>query len=413
MAFTSGRVSYSRLFVQGDAPRSVDETFLSILKEHRFQEMDIGVPDEPEVGWITPEHLFDTQFTYEKIGFGGPGEAVALLAMRVDTHNVPAEVKRAYRKINEQAAAAGNPSGFASKAQRRDAADTAADQVREDLASGKYRRSKMVPVMWDLSRGVLYLGAAGGTASEQLARLVRQSFGVEVDPVTAGSLAGRLLRERGEGRDYEDLKPSAFTPPPPAARRAADDAEGAPVGDLSTPLCPWVATSIDLKDFLGNEFLLWLWWLTEAHEGLVRVQSPYEREVEAAVLIDQSLDMDCAWGATGKQTLRGDGPTRLVEAGDALRTGKWPRKAGLILSDGEHQWELSLQGDRMTIGSAALPEIDEAPGPRELVDARLGLTRQLSDTLDALYTRFLTDRTGSGWPGLRERIGQWISERRT
>lgn len=412
MAFTSGRVSYCRLFVQGDAPRSVDETFLSILKEHRFQEMDIGVPDEPEVGWITPEHLFDTQFSYEKVGFGVPGEAVALLAMRVDTHNVPAEVKRAYRKINEQAVAAGNPSGFASKADKRDAADTAADQVREDLSSGKYRRSKMVPVMWDLGRGVLYLGATGGTATEQLARLVRQSFGVEVDVVTAGSLAGRLLRERGEGRDYEDLKPTPFTPPPSAARRAADDAEGAPVGDLSTPLCPWVATSIDLKDFLGNEFLIWLWWLTEAHEGLVRVHEPLTAELEAAVLIDASLDMDCAWGATGKQTLRGDGPTRLVEAGDALKTGKWPRKLGLILSDGEHQWELALHGDRMTIGSASLPDIDEAPGPRELVDARLELTRQLSDTLDALYTRFLTDRTGPGWSAQRERLATWVRDRK-
>ena len=137
-----------------------------------------------------------------------------------------------------------------------------------------------------------------------------------------------------------------------------------------------------------------------------------DAQAEAFVAIDKTLDMDCAWGAAGKQSLRGDGPTRLVEAGDALLTGKWPRKLGLILSDGEHQWELTLQGDRMLVSAAALPEIEDAEGPRELTETRLLLTRRLSDTLDALYARFIALRSGSSWPATRESIGQWIKDRR-
>ena len=167
-----------------------------------------------------------------------------------------------------------------------------------------------------------------------------------------------------------------------------------------------------MKDFLGNEFLIWLWYLTENEEGRVEAHAPLPRAAELFIAIDKSLDMDCAWAATGKQTLRSAGPTRLVEAGDALALGKWPRKLGLIVADDEQQWELTLGGDTMNVSSAMLPDIEEAPGPRELVEARLALTRGLSDTLDALYYRFLADRTGGGWAGKRDAIRGWIRERR-
>ncbi len=172
MAFHSGRVTFSRFRVQpagGDAPAAVDETLLSILSEHRFRETEIGAPEEVEVGFITGEHLLDTQFSYEKNGFG-VGSTLLLCAMRMDTHKVPADVKQAYRKLNEQAAAEGNPSGFASKGQKREAQELAGRQVQEDLASGKFRKSKSVPLMWDLASGMLYCGANGNTVIEALTR---------------------------------------------------------------------------------------------------------------------------------------------------------------------------------------------------------------------------------------------------
>ena len=59
---------------------------------------------------------------------------------------------------------------------------------------------------------------------------------------------------------------------------------------------------------------------------------------EVTIFIDKSLDLDCAYGQTGKDTLRGDGPSRMPEARDALRTGKLPRKAGLILDVNRQQY---------------------------------------------------------------------------
>jgi len=415
MAFRSGRVTFTRFRVSGDAPTAIDEAALSILREHAFRETEIGAPDEVETGFITGEHLLDTQFTYEKNGYGAPGGApgsggsdMLLCAMRMDTHKVPADVKQAYRKLNEQAAAEGNPTGYASKSEKRDAQELAGRQVQEDLAAGKYRKSKSVPILWDLSRQTLYCGANSNAVIEQLVSLMHNAFGVEIELLSAGRAAGEHFRQAGHTRDWEDLHPTPFTAPPSEAHAEGDDADGA--SDPTLPSVPWCAKGIDLKDFLGNEFLLWLWWMLEAHEGAVDVTLDGRRQT-VYVAMDKSLDTECAWGFRGKQSLRGDGPTRLQEAGSALAGGKWPRKAGLILSDGEHQWELALQADQWAVSAAALPEIAEAESPRELTEARLGLVRQLSDVLDALFGAFLSDRAGGAWPSRRDTIRQWIHDR--
>ncbi len=413
MPFQSGRVSFCRFLATGDGPSSVDDTTLATLAEHSFHETAIGAPDEVEAGWITGEHLLDTQFTYEKNGFGATG-SMLLCALRIDTHNVPAELKYAYRRVNEQALAADNPSGFASKAQKREAADTAGRQLHEDLAAGKFRRSKIVPVLWDFQSKMVYCGTASNKALEQLAAHFFRSFNIRLEPVTPGSLAGRLLRDSGKGRDYEDLQPSAFTHAPAAAARPEDDDNDAG-HNPAIPSVPWLAGGADLKDFLGNEFLLWLWWMTETAEGLIdipaRPGSGPRRDL--AIAFDKLLDTDCAWGVLGSQSLRGSGPTRMAEAGKALVTGKWPRKAGLILADASagSQWELSFQADRWIVSGASLPEVPDAKTPRELIDARLMLTRQLADTIDDLFRVFLQARVATSWPAQRKKIRTWIIDR--
>ncbi len=413
MPYSKGRLTFCRFSVTGDAPTSADETAIAILNEHGFKETEIGAPDEVEAGFVTGEHILDTRFTYEKNGFGD----ALLFGVRIDTHKVPSDLKQAYRKINEQAAAADNPSGFASKAQKRDAKDEAERQVRDDLASGKFRRSKMVEVLWDLPSQTFYVAATGSTVLEQLAKLMKSAFTVDLQYQSAGTLAGRLLRGTGKGRDYEDLRPSAFTPPPAGATDEKDDAEspGYIEGprDMNTPMVPWIVKSVDLKDFLGNEFLFWLWWITETREGALDATDEHGNKHEVFLAIDKALDMDCAWDAGGKQTLRGAGPTRLIEAGDALATGKWPRKVGLILSDGEHQWELGLQGDQWAVSAALLPNPEDAAGnsPREQLEQRLLMARTLAGTLEGMYRTFLTIRTSSQWPTQRSAIRQWITDR--
>ncbi|MCE9591323.1 MAG: hypothetical protein K8S99_12455 [Planctomycetes bacterium] len=413
MPFASGRVTFMRFSVEGDAPAAADDTTLATLKENAFQEGSVGAPDEVESGWVTAEHMLDTEFDYEKVAYG-PGATLLFFALRIDTHKVPSDLKHAYKKINELALAAENPSGRVSRSQRRDAADTAGRQLHEDLAAGKFRRSKSVPILWDLARREVYCGAAGNSVMEQLTSQFDHSFGVKLTPITAGSLAGRLIRETGKTRDYEDLHPSAFTIRPAGGPTEEPDAPAPGVvrSDPSIPSVPWTQASTDMKDFLGNEFLIWLWHRLETQEGVVEAPKPVG---EIAVVIDKALDMDCAWGVLGKQTLRADGPTRLVEAGDALATGKWPRKAGLILANAGvegTQHELALQADRWVVSAASIPESAEAQTPRDFLEHRLESIRALAQTLDAMYGVFVQARVGSGWATQRKTIREWVQKRR-
>lgn len=405
MPFDSGRVTFCRLACLGDGPSQVDDALLSVLTEHRFEEAPPAGPDDVDSGFVTPLHMLDTRFTYEKCGYG-EGSTLALLSVRVDKHQVPAEIKRAYRIMNEQAAASGNPSGFATKGQKAEAAEAAAGQVNEDLARGVYRKSKVVPLLWDLPQRRLFCGATSGTTQEEVIKLFRTAFGLDLQVESSGAAVGRLMRDAGRTRDHEDLSPSAFTKPP--ADGGADDMAqvGGAQGGAGTPTLPWVAKSIDMKDFLGNEFLLWAWWRTET------AGSAFETPAgEVHALFNTSLDLECAWGLTGKAGLRGDGPTRMREAAEALRLGKWPRKTGLHLADAEEAYELTLQGDQFVVSAARLPEIEDAQSPRELIEARLQRVTHLAALLDGLFDAFLDRRLGGGWKNDREAMKAWIQER--
>lgn len=405
MGFDSGRVTFFRFLVERKAPRSVDPALLEVLTGNAFREAPALSASQIDAGFVTGVHLFDTQFTYEKNGFGRQ----LLFALRIDTHPVPPEIRRAYRVMNEQAMGETNPSGFASRGQKQEALETADRQVTEDLAAGRFRRSKLVPLLWDLPARVLYCGSSADSVREQLMLQMKRAFDVNLLPLSAGALGALRLKAMGRPRSLDDLRPSRFTTPPSSARVEAD--EGGRPGDIGVPTVPWTRRAEDRKDFLGNEFLIWLWRVSETRPYAVTVQTPVgERHV--TIHMDRSLDMDCAWGATGRQSLRADEPGRLPEAGEALFRGKWPRRVGLTLADGAQSWDLSLVGDQMTVSSAKLPDIDEAESPRQLVEARLGLIMELTQMLDGLFDRFLDERTGPAWETRRQRVREWISHRR-
>lgn len=412
MSFHSGRVSFSRFRVHGDAPSAVDETTLATLAERAFQEQPLAVPAEIESGWVSGEHLFDTQFSYEKNGFGTPAAPMLLFALRIDTHKVPGEVKQAYRRMNEKAMAEQSSTGFISRREKREAKETAEQQMREELSSGKYRRSKMAPILWDLGRKVVYVAGAGNTLTEQLCGRFRDSFNLDLEPLSAGTLAGQMLKELGRFRDYEDLRPTPFTAAPPEAEHAADEIGGQ--RDLHIPMVPWVHAAGDGRDFLGNEFLIWLWWQCETDEGLLSIGGAGSAKSDISVFFDKALEMDCAWDVRGRQSLRASGPTKLPEAAEALAFGKWPRKAGLILADvgGDQQWEFSFQADRFAVTGSTLPPVADTVGPREMIETRLMHIQRLAQVIDGLYGIFIQQRVASGWASKRQAIRQWIAQRR-
>ena len=365
MGFASGSVSFRRFAVVGNGRRCRrSKSMLEKLAEHALRPAELGMPEDVEYGWSGGRHVLDGEFSFENNVY-----ADALnFALRIDTNKVPADLKKAYQIMEEEAAAASNPSGFISKNQKRDARETVRRKIEEDLRTGKFRRSKLLPILWDMpAAGALQPGF--GRVFEKLAEIFERTFGLSLVPLTAGALALRLLEPRGKRRDYEDLRPTRFVP--------------GPGGEGEWPEYPWVAKGPEPKDFLGNEFLLWLWHEADARNGSVPTD-----EGEVTVSFDRSLDLDCAYGQTGRDSLRGDGPTRMPEARDALRSGKVPRQAGLVMDVvvGSVQPWARRRGVGSGLGEAA--GSGEADTPRVLFEERIAL-RDLSKTLDGLFETFL------------------------
>ncbi|HEY8748502.1 MAG TPA: hypothetical protein VIM11_11040, partial [Tepidisphaeraceae bacterium] len=350
MGFASGSVSFRRFAVVGKGPQAVDEKMLERLSKNALRPTEMGAPEEVEYGWSGGRHVLDGDFSFDHNVFA---DAVHF-ALRVDTNKVPGELKKAWQAMEEDAAAAGNPSGFISKSQKREVKDSIQGKIDEELRSGKFRRSRLLPILWDVPSSILYSPASNANF-EKLAEIFERTFGLELNPLSAGQLALRKLEAIGRRREYEDARPTRFVP--------------GPTGEGEYPDYPWVAKGPEPKDFLGNEFLLWLWHEADHRNGTIKT----EDAGEVTIYIDKALDVDCAYGQTGKDFIRGDAPSRMAEARDALRSGKVPRKAGFVIDAFRQQFMFNLNAETMALSTVKLPEVEDAETPRVLFEERIAL----------------------------------------
>jgi hypothetical protein len=219
-----------------------------------------------------------------------------------------------------------------------------------------------------------------GASMEKLAELFERTFGLSLLPVSSGAAALRYLEPHGRRRDYEDASPTRFV-------YGAD-------GEGQRPDYPWVSKSAEPKDFFGNEFLLWLWHQVDMGE--------------ASAIIERTLDLDCAYGQSGRAFLRGDSVTKMAEALDALRTGKVPRKVGITIESTGAQYSLTLAAESLSIGTLKLPDVEEAENPRVLFEERIGLLRDFCRVIDDLFGQFLKLRTSGSWENHVGTMRKWI-----
>ncbi|MEM1329864.1 MAG: hypothetical protein AAGG07_04815 [Planctomycetota bacterium] len=404
MPSSSGRVSFGRLGVTLPAAEMITSEHLERLGQWILSPTPGVAPSELEAGWTGGEHVLDQDFNHEKNLFDGG--SMARFGLRLDTNRVPSEMKKAIKGQHERALLADGETGFLSRREKRELKDLVERALHDELASGKHRSSKMVPVLWDASRRVMLSAASGNSVIEKLCALWRETFsedgGGALRPLSAGAIAAELLADRGETRRMEDMRPSPFTPPPGG-------------GETERPVVPWATASPEPLDFLGNEMLFWLWHRCETTEGLAPIALADGSTADIYVALEGSLECECAWGVTGKQTLtpspEGIVPARTPEARQALASGKWPRRAGLLLGEGERLWKFSLQADRWLVSAAQIPappDDGSVESPRDHLEWRFDQVRRLDELLIGLFDAFLRARASEGWTTTRQRISDWV-----
>jgi hypothetical protein len=383
MGFFTGRATFLRFHVNGPTPRMFGEEHLERLQEFQAGRQRIASADGIESGWAAGEHILDTDFQLAKNIIND----TLHFDLRVDTERLPADLFRAYYAVELKALSANNPSGFPSAKQKREAREVARDRLEQEAKDGRYTKRKCVPVLWDAKSNEVLFGATSLTHIDRLTSLFQHTFGYQLEAITAGRRAYQLSELHQRPRSVDDSSPSAFVP-------------GVTPEDVA-----WIADEAS-RDFLGNEFFLWLWYQSEGETDTVKVSDGSE----VTYMIARTLTLECPRGQTGHETITHEGPSRLPEAKRAIQSGKLPRKVGLTLVRHDNQYELTLHAETLAVGSAKLPNPPEDAGnARARLDERADQLRHLIETLDLLYDAFGQARFGKEWVDTLSRMQRWLS----
>jgi hypothetical protein len=346
---------------------------LEAIEANAIDRQKVAAADGAEVGWIAGDHVLDMAFGLEK----NIVNDTLQFALRVDTHKPPADLLRAYFQAELDAAAKENPSGFASARQRSEARATARERLEQEANDGRFRKRKAVPVMWDRMTGEVAVGSTSEAMLDWARNLFAATFDRKLERLTAGAMADSIAEGRGYGAAIADAKPAE---------------EIVWVPDFAT------------RDFLGNEFMLWLWYVLDSECDTIELADGSE----VVGMFARSLTLECPRGQTGKESFRSNGPTRLPEARKAIQTGKLPRKAGLILVRHDKQYEFTLGAEMLTVAGAKLPA-PEAEEERARMEERVANYREFCETLDLLYEAFLHLRGGLKWAAEAARLAAWVN----
>ena len=209
MGFASGSVTFKRFFVGGQGTKQVDESLLEALSKHAIGRDSMVEPDRTEVGWVTGDHILDTEFDFGKNAI----EDCLYFALRIDTNKPPTDLVRSFQRLNEQATLEASGREVLTKEDRLEARDQARSRADREAAAGMHRRMKHYPVLWDLARNDLYLGATSPTVVDRFVLLFDTTFERALTPASAGTLASRWASRVGWSGSLSELKYCGLSAP--------------------------------------------------------------------------------------------------------------------------------------------------------------------------------------------------------
>src|SRR5262249_41638460 len=144
-------------------------------------------------------------------------------------------------------------------------------------------------VLWDGQTQTLYAGTTSTSVLDRIQTLFRETFDRMLEPITAGSLARGLAAPDDPEAPIPGFETHGIIGPSMAA--------GGPAGGPNA-----VAGSGDAPsslDYLGNEFLVWIWHALQNDGETIRLSDGSE----ATVMLARTLTLDCPRGETGRDHL--------------------------------------------------------------------------------------------------------------
>lgn len=149
---------------------------------------------------------------------------------------------------------------------------------------------------------------------------------------------------------------------------------------------------IETRRFLGSEFMMWLWFKSETHDGLMEVEGHGTVEV----LYDDRLVLEAYLAETERNTLKGGAPAYSQEAKVAMQHGKRVAQAKLrVIKDGR-EWVFGYKAEGMDFSSIKIPAVLSRQEDEKFYE-RMYLVEEIEQIMDALYAEFIAIRLSPQW----------------
>ncbi len=160
---------------------------------------------------------------------------------------------------------------------------------------------------------------------------------------------------------------------------------------------------IESTRFLGEEWLIWLWYRSEREEGLFTLSDGSQVEFH----FDNQLTLEAQLAEAERSRLSGGAPSFSTEAKEALRSGKMVSQAKVRLVRDGREWVMSIVGRSLAISGMKIPAVLTREEDEKFFE-RQALLEEGDALLRGLFEAFLQVRLDlSAWNEEVDAIRRW------
>ncbi len=170
-----------------------------------------------------------------------------------------------------------------------------------------------------------------------------------------------------------------------------------------------VAVAYNRFQFLGNEFLTWVWFLIENGEKRLRDIDPdlISLDIGNRLVLENNIN-----DTIEKITIKGD-DAGLEEGTLSLQKGALVTELNLIYKTGNQEWKFNIKGESLNISSLKCPETGNIETKEDIEGAVLEKTflyEKAFFLVDNLYNQFIQLRVTNKWnKDVVPRMKKWIA----
>jgi recombination associated protein RdgC len=339
-----GVLTFRRFEMDGPPPSS-SAALIDLLQRDGFRGSLQQPTGEERSGWVTLENLLETDFPLETT-YRPP---YLVFALRTDRKAIPPLLLRAMMDRETRA--------FLAETGLERLPHGARDEIRERLEDqylpGQLPTVAITEASWNLVSNRLLVMASSDKAVDRFRKHFSATLSRAALPLGPARLAGR------------------------------DDIEEA---------------------FLGREFLLWLWYRSEAGFGRLAGASGFEVDL----WVDDRLLLRGEGEDAQRFDLRGGAPAASATARTAMVEGRTVYAARFGLRREEREYAFELRED-LSIRGLKLPDLEA--DEEDPVLGRLSEVEMLTEHLDDLFAAFCAQRLAATWEEDEvPRIQGWLEE---